>query len=98
MSPMSRTNIRDFHDDDLDGIVRLYDLVVAQTSGGPGIASEVPAKYVYDSLFLRQNLRQGLAGSAGSDFHDPAVPWNPPGRFAKLAEGITPVTERLDDA
>lgn len=42
--------------------------------------------------------RQGLAGSAGSDFHDPAVPWNPPGRFAKLAEGITPVTERLDDA
>jgi glucose/mannose transport system permease protein len=28
------------------GIVRLYDLVVAQTGGGPGIASEVPAKYV----------------------------------------------------
>ena len=45
------------------GIVRLYDLVVAQTSGGPGIASEVPAKYVYDSLFLRQNLAQGFAGS-----------------------------------
>lgn len=45
------------------GIVRLYDLVVAQTSGGPGIASEVPAKYVYDSLFLRQNLGQGFAGS-----------------------------------
>lgn len=42
--------------------------------------------------------RHGLAGSAGSDFHDPAVPWNPPGRFAKLAEGIAPVTERLDDA
>jgi glucose/mannose transport system permease protein len=45
------------------GIVRLYDLVVAQTSGGPGIASEVPAKYVYDSLFLRQNLGQGFAAS-----------------------------------
>ena len=42
--------------------------------------------------------RQGLAGSAGSDFHDPAVPWTPPGRFAQLAEGIAPVTERLDDA
>jgi glucose/mannose transport system permease protein len=46
------------------GIVRLYDLVVAQTSGGPGIASEVPAKYVYDSLFLRQNLGQGFAASS----------------------------------
>lgn len=42
--------------------------------------------------------RQKLAGSAGSDFHDPAVPWNPPGRFAKLAEGISPVAERFDDA
>ena len=26
------------------GIVKLYDLVVAQTGGGPGIASEVPAR------------------------------------------------------
>jgi glucose/mannose transport system permease protein len=45
------------------GIVRVYDLVVAQTSGGPGIASEVPAKYVYDSMFLGQNLGQGFAAS-----------------------------------
>ena len=45
------------------GIVKLYDLVVAQTSGGPGIASEVPAKYVYDAMFLSQNLGQGFAGS-----------------------------------
>ena len=45
------------------GIVRLYDLVVAQTSGGPGIASEVPAKYVYDYMFLAQNLGQGFAAS-----------------------------------
>lgn len=45
------------------GIIKVYDLVVAQTSGGPGIASEVPAKYVYDSLFLRQNLAQGFAAS-----------------------------------
>lgn len=44
-------------------IVRVYDLVVAQTSGGPGIASEVPAKYVYDAMFLSQNLGQGLAAS-----------------------------------
>jgi glucose/mannose transport system permease protein len=45
------------------GIVRLYDLVVAQTSGGPGNASEVPAKYVYDYMFGAQNLGQGLAAS-----------------------------------
>ncbi len=45
------------------GIVKLYDLVVAQTSGGPGIASEVPAKYVYDMMFLGQNLGQGFAAS-----------------------------------
>ncbi|WP_413719712.1 carbohydrate ABC transporter permease [Silicimonas sp. MF1-12-2] len=45
------------------GIVRVFDLVVAQTSGGPGIASEVPAKYVYDKMFLSQNLGQGFAAS-----------------------------------
>lgn len=45
------------------GIVKVYDLVVAQTSGGPGIASEVPAKYVYDSMFGGQNLGQGFAAS-----------------------------------
>jgi len=45
------------------GIVKVYDLVVAQTSGGPGIASEVPAKYVYDKMFGAQNLGQGFAAS-----------------------------------
>ncbi len=45
------------------GIVRVYDLVVAQTGGGPGIASEVPAKYVYDYMFQGQNLGQGFAAS-----------------------------------
>ncbi|MFD1910878.1 carbohydrate ABC transporter permease [Halodurantibacterium flavum] len=45
------------------GIVKVYDLVVAQTSGGPGIASEVPAKYVYDHMFRSQNLGQGFAAS-----------------------------------
>ena len=44
-------------------IVRVYDLVVAQTGGGPGIASEVPAKYVYNSMFSGQNLAQGFAAS-----------------------------------
>lgn len=45
------------------GIVKVYDLVVAQTSGGPGIASEVPAKYVYNMMFSSQNLGQGFAAS-----------------------------------
>lgn len=45
------------------GIVKLYDLVVAQTGGGPGTASEVPAKYVYDFMFRAQNLGQGFAAS-----------------------------------
>ena len=45
------------------GIVKLYDLVVAQTGGGPGGASEVPAKYVMDSMFQAQNLGQGFAAS-----------------------------------
>ena len=45
------------------GIVKLYDLIVAQTGGGPGIASEVPAKYVYDFMFRAQNLGQGFAAS-----------------------------------
>jgi len=45
------------------GIVKVYDLVVAQTSGGPGIASEVPAKYVYEKMFQSQNLAQGFAAS-----------------------------------
>ena len=45
------------------GIIKLYDLVIAQTSGGPGIASQVPAMYVYDYMFTAQNLGQGLAAS-----------------------------------
>jgi len=45
------------------GIIRVYDLVVAMTSGGPGLASEVPAKYVYDYMFGGQNLGQGFAAS-----------------------------------
>lgn len=45
------------------GIVKVYDLILAQTSGGPGIASEVPAKYVYDYMFRAGNLGQGFAAS-----------------------------------
>jgi predicted metal-dependent phosphoesterase TrpH len=33
----------------------------------------------------------GLAASAGSDFHDPQIPWNPPGRLAKLPASVRPI-------
>jgi glucose/mannose transport system permease protein len=45
-------------------VVRLYDLAVAMTNGGPGIASEVPAKFVMDHLFERANI--GLATAAAT--------------------------------
>lgn len=45
-------------------VARLYDLVVAMTRGGPGIASEVPAKFVMDHFFDRNNI--GLATSAAT--------------------------------
>lgn len=46
------------------GVVRLYDLVVAMTNGGPGSATEVPAKFIVDNLFERQNI--GLATAAST--------------------------------
>lgn len=39
-------------------------------------------------------LRAGLEGSVGSDCHDPALPWQRPGRLAKLPSAITPVWQR----
>ena len=45
-------------------VVRLYDLSVSMTNGGPGISSEVPAKFVMDFLFERGNL--GLATAAAT--------------------------------
>ena len=46
------------------GGVKVYDLVVALTNGGPGISSEVPAKYVMEFLFRRANV--GLASAAAT--------------------------------
>ena len=45
------------------GIIKVYDLVIAQTSGGPGLASDMPAIYVMQQLFGAQNLGQGFAAS-----------------------------------
>lgn len=46
------------------GIVKMYDVVVAMTNGGPGTASEVPAKFIMDNLFERANI--GLATAAST--------------------------------
>jgi glucose/mannose transport system permease protein len=43
-------------------VVKLYDAVVAMTRGGPGTATEVPAKFVMDHLFGRANI--ALASAA----------------------------------
>ena len=45
------------------GIIKIFDLIVAQTDGGPGLSTEVPAKYVYDMMLSSQNLGQGFAAS-----------------------------------
>ncbi|TWI69422.1 carbohydrate ABC transporter membrane protein 1 (CUT1 family) [Pseudoduganella lurida] len=43
-------------------VAKLFDAVVAMTQGGPGTASEVPAKFIMDYLFGRANV--GLASAA----------------------------------
>lgn len=43
------------------GAVRIYDLVVATTDGGPGISSDVPSRYIYQNFSA--NLGQSLAAS-----------------------------------
>jgi predicted metal-dependent phosphoesterase TrpH len=42
--------------------------------------------------------RHVLAGSIGSDFHEPDLPWRPLGRFAKLPDRIEPITALLGPA
>jgi glucose/mannose transport system permease protein len=45
------------------GVVKVYDVVVAMTQGGPGTASEMPAKFIMDHLFSRANLGLASAGA-----------------------------------
>jgi glucose/mannose transport system permease protein len=44
-------------------VVKVFDSVVSMTQGGPGIASEVPAKFIMDHLFGRANIALASAGS-----------------------------------
>ena len=45
------------------GVVRVYDLVIAMTGGGPGIATNMPAVYVIDMITSSQNVGQGMAAA-----------------------------------
>ena len=66
-------------------VVKLYDLVVAMTRGGPGIASEVPAKFVMDHLFERNNIGLATGGRDDHAGHRRRACWRP---------GSTPATSR----
>lgn len=47
----------------LTAVVKVFDSVIAMTQGGPGTASEVPAKFIMDHLFGRANIALASAGS-----------------------------------
>lgn len=44
-------------------VVKVFDAVVAMTQGGPGNASDVPARFIMDHLFGRANIALASAGS-----------------------------------
>jgi glucose/mannose transport system permease protein len=43
--------------------IKTFDLVAALTGGGPGLATNVPAIYVYDLMFQRGQIAQGAAAA-----------------------------------
>lgn len=47
----------------LTAVVKVFDSVISMTQGGPGTASEVPAKFIMDHLFGRANIALASAGS-----------------------------------
>lgn len=44
-------------------VVRVYDLIVAMTQGGPGIATQMPAVFVIEHITNRQNVGIGMAAA-----------------------------------
>jgi glucose/mannose transport system permease protein len=44
-------------------VVRVYDLIIAMTGGGPGIATQMPAVYVIQMITSSQNVGQGMAAA-----------------------------------
>jgi 3',5'-nucleoside bisphosphate phosphatase len=64
--------------------------------GGAALEVSLPSMSPNDhDRLVRLARAHGLAGSMGSDFHEPGIPWRPLGRFAKLPAGIEPLYARL---
>ena len=66
-------------------VVKLYDAVVAMTQGGPGTASEVPAKFIMDNLFGRANI--GLASAGAIMLLVPVLALLAPYAYARSRKG-----------
>ena len=67
--------------------------------GGAALEASMAGMSLNDADRIASLCRKfDLHASMGSDFHDPAVPWNPLGRWLKLAAGLRPVTELLNTA
>ena len=47
----------------LTGVVRVFDIVVAMTQGGPGVSTQMPAIYVIQHITDRANVGQGMAAA-----------------------------------
>lgn len=45
------------------GIVRVFDIVIAMTQGGPGVSTQMPAIYVIQHITDRVNVGQGMAAA-----------------------------------
>jgi glucose/mannose transport system permease protein len=45
------------------GVVKAYDIIVAMTNAGPGDASSMPAYFVIDAYWQKQNLGYSSAGA-----------------------------------
>jgi glucose/mannose transport system permease protein len=43
--------------------IKTFDLVAALTGGGPGVATNVPAIFVYNFMFQRSEIAEGAAGA-----------------------------------
>ena len=74
------------------------DELVAQFKAGGGAGLEVSLSGMSPAAADRAATlarRHGLAGSIGSDFHEPDLSWRPLGRFAKLPDRIEPITALL---
>jgi predicted metal-dependent phosphoesterase TrpH len=67
-----------------------------KSAGGSGIEVSLAGMSPADAARCATLARRfAMAGSVGSDFHEPDLPWRPVGRFAKLPDGVTPITEHL---